>query len=412
MLEVVRRWALWRLPPVAVGYLLALQALAASLVVAVGPPVVRRADLAVLAGLLLGALATVWAVRRNGEEQAESHLVHDSNDVWLMAVVLLLPPALVLPIAYLFPALVDALADRVLAPDEQRRRGQPHQRLFNAAMTSAAAGSAHLVLVVGSGEAPLSSPRGAAAAGLALVTYAVVHHALLLGVLVLAAGQDVPAVLRRLLSGASAQLIGLSCGVLYAYAWTATPVAALFVVPLADALQRSALHAELLCRARTDAKTGLANADSWRRSAASCVAAAGPDRPCSVLLLDLDHFKRVNDVHGHLAGDEVLRQVAARLLAAVRPGDVVGRFGGEELTVLLPDADPYVARVVAERCLDAVRGSPMFLSDGVAVCVTASVGIATTAADGDVDDLLHRADEALYRAKQAGRDRVAGGAPR
>ena len=72
------------------------------------------------AGLLLGALATAWAVRRNGEEQSERHLVHDSNDVWLMAVVLLLPPALVLPVACLFPALVDALADR----DDQRHLGR------------------------------------------------------------------------------------------------------------------------------------------------------------------------------------------------------------------------------------------------------------------------------------------------
>jgi two-component system cell cycle response regulator len=122
--------------------------------------------------------------------------------------------------------------------------------------------------------------------------------------------------------------------------------------------------------------------------------------------VDLDHFKRVNDTYGHLAGDEVLKEVAARLTASVRPGDLVGRFGGEEFTVFLPGAGREAALAVARRCHEAIRARPVS-SGGAELAVTASVGAASAGAALQVlAAVMEAADGALYEAKESGRDRV------
>ena len=126
----------------------------------------------------------------------------------------------------------------------------------------------------------------------------------------------------------------------------------------------------------------------------------------SVALIDFDHFKRINDVHGHVAGDAVLRGGVARVAAALRTRDVVGRYGGEEFLVVMPDCDPEGAREVCERLRAAVACEPI-AAGGVLIHATVSVGAATwSGARGD-DELVNRADAALYRAKLDGRDRVA-----
>jgi diguanylate cyclase (GGDEF)-like protein len=107
---------------------------------------------------------------------------------------------------------------------------------------------------------------------------------------------------------------------------------------------------ELAAAARTDPKTGLLNATAWQREADAEVARAQrTSSPLALLLVDVDHFKRVNDSHGHLIGDEVLRALATELRQQVRESDVVGRFGGEEFTVLLPRTDDAGAYGIAER---------------------------------------------------------------
>lgn len=131
------------------------------------------------------------------------------------------------------------------------------------------------------------------------------------------------------------------------------------------------------------------------------------ERPLAVVMIDLDHFKRVNDEHGHLAGDAVLLAAAGAITRSLRDSDVVGRYGGEEFALILPNTDLAGAREVAERCRASVASSRAPTGGGT-VGVTASMGIASyPAADIDtVDDLLRAADQALYRAKAAGRDRV------
>jgi diguanylate cyclase (GGDEF)-like protein len=130
-------------------------------------------------------------------------------------------------------------------------------------------------------------------------------------------------------------------------------------------------------------------------------------RPFAVLIVDLDHFKKINDSHGHTAGDTVLVHTARVLRTMVRPSDVIARYGGEEFCVLLRDTDAASAAIVAGRVCDALREQNVVVETAL-IRVTASIGVA--AADGDDTEsweaLFRRADEALYRAKGAGRDRV------
>ena len=131
----------------------------------------------------------------------------------------------------------------------------------------------------------------------------------------------------------------------------------LVALPPVILLQRSLMHQQLAAAARTDPKTGLLNATAWQREAdAEVVRALRTGTPLALLLMDVDHFKRVNDNHGHLIGDEVLRALAVELRRQVRESDVVGRFGGEEFTVLLPGTDDAGAYGIAERLRASAAG--------------------------------------------------------
>jgi len=127
----------------------------------------------------------------------------------------------------------------------------------------------------------------------------------------------------------------------------------------------------------------------------------------SCVMIDLDHFKEVNDRHGHLVGDQVLVAVAEALQRSIRDSDVVARYGGEEFVLLLPSTDVTGARELAERCRQVIAGTQVAGRHGL-LSVTASMGVASLPAGspGDLDRLLSAADDALYRAKDAGRDRV------
>jgi diguanylate cyclase (GGDEF)-like protein len=133
--------------------------------------------------------------------------------------------------------------------------------------------------------------------------------------------------------------------------------------------------------------------------------ARGEARPLGVLMLDLDHFKRINDAHGHARGDLVLKQTTQAMQSMLRTGDIVGRFGGEEFVVLLPAADLRQAMGAAERCRAAV--AQMKIPDAPYVSVTASVGVAAFPDHGDdLDRLLKASDRAMYQAKANGRNRI------
>lgn len=130
-------------------------------------------------------------------------------------------------------------------------------------------------------------------------------------------------------------------------------------------------------------------------------------KPLSLLLIDIDHFKSVNDNYGHLAGDEVLRNVAEIMMNYLRPTDLLARFGGEEFMVALPDTDLVGARIAAETMCAAVRNTTIENSEhGVLPPVTVSIGVAELLPDQSFDSLVESADRAMYLAKKNGRNRV------
>lgn len=165
---------------------------------------------------------------------------------------------------------------------------------------------------------------------------------------------------------------------------------------------------ELRSAARVDPLTGLYNrrhlADELRAVAS---ASTRQRQPFAVVMIDLDHFKAINDSYGHETGDEVLRATAQRLVGSARKEDIVGRWGGDEFLAVLPASELNAGRTASERLLEGVRSSPVRTPTG-AVRVTASAGLAA-GVGGDPQRLLLAADSALYEAEGKGRKRVAAG---
>ena len=188
------------------------------------------------------------------------------------------------------------------------------------------------------------------------------------------------------------------------------------------------MHRQLLDQARTDPLTGLANRRSFLERAREEIARSQRHgRPLSVLMADIDHFKRINDTHGHAAGDEALKRFAQALRDDLRPSDLIGRLGGEEFAILLPETSIADAPAVAERLRARVAALTIAL-DGLEFHMSVSVGVAPVdtavnkagpdARPGggsrsdsgsrlSIEPALKEADAALYRAKEAGRNRVA-----
>ncbi len=175
-------------------------------------------------------------------------------------------------------------------------------------------------------------------------------------------------------------------------------------------LQRELLDAreELRVQATHDSLTGL-----WNRASIletldkELVRAKREGHPLAMLMIDVDHFKLVNDTHGHQAGDAVLRDVAHHIRSAIRRYDTVGRYGGEEFLVVLPATDLAGGMVQAERIRQTIEGAEVAAGDKL-VEVTCSTGVCAWSASGagDAPGLIHGADEALYEAKRTGRNRV------
>jgi diguanylate cyclase (GGDEF)-like protein len=160
-------------------------------------------------------------------------------------------------------------------------------------------------------------------------------------------------------------------------------------------------------QAHTDELTGLANRLRFFEMAEAELARARRyDAALSVLMLDIDHFKEVNDVHGHRAGDRVLQQLARTCLEVLRNVDVVGRVGGEEFAILLPETALEGAVEVAERLREAVACAEVTRAEGVPLRITVSIGVAVLAGAANLDTLMSRSDAALYDAKHQGRNRV------
>jgi diguanylate cyclase (GGDEF)-like protein len=158
--------------------------------------------------------------------------------------------------------------------------------------------------------------------------------------------------------------------------------------------------------AKNDGLTGLLNRKTFCLQFANLLSRLDGRYPCAVIMLDIDHFKKVNDTYGHPAGDEVLRKVSSVIRKTIRKVDMAGRYGGEEFVIYLHSTDQAHAGIIAERLRLIIRQT-VFVFDKREVGVTASLGIACYPGDGKTaEELLRNADIALYRSKQGGRDRT------
>lgn len=186
-------------------------------------------------------------------------------------------------------------------------------------------------------------------------------------------------------------------------------------VVTAICLENAVNRARLLRSGLTDFLTGFRNRRYLHaRLCEELARAQRGQQSVACLMIDVDHFKRINDLYGHFSGDTVLREVAQRIDGQMRMSDTGARFGGDEFAIVLPQGDLNDGRKVAERVLDAVRGSPVTIAPGRTEAITLSIGVAALVPEQGTreyaalaEQLMARADEALYRAKRAGRNTVA-----
>ncbi len=400
----VREWAVWSLPRpllalwsvVTCGYL-------AWTVAAAAKFHFRLADIALFAALLACGAFSVEMARRASEPAG---VVKDVYAVWELPIVFLLPGmyALIVP------------AIRLTLTQWRVRRAPVYKRVYTVAAIGIAYGCARLVYM---GVLPASvDPRAylwshtsmwLVAAGRARSPSGLINQGLILGAFKLE--NPVASIKNELFSKEMLHndATELCAALLVAVGMTISAVTLIIALPLATLLQRSFRHAQLLNEARADAKTGLLNAATWEREAGAEVArAVRTSSPLAVALLDLDRFKQINDTHGHLLGDEVLRAIADTMTGVLREYDLAGRFGGEEFVMLLPQTRATDAFRIAERVRAHIARLPITAPTGERVQVTASIGVAALDAGSsrELTDLLAAADAALYRAKASGRDQV------
>jgi diguanylate cyclase (GGDEF)-like protein len=400
----ITRWAIWELPRWLRLYITwVVLAYAAALVAAASNGPLRLHDLETFAILLGFGIATVELTRRHGEPAG---LIKDLHGVWFLPAALLLPPlySLAAPIP-LF-----------LLNQFRIRRALVHRRVFTAAAVGLSLGAASVVFHA------IMHPAGASLTGSATsqLWWAILAfgcgalRTVINKILVVTAikGSEPAASLRQLVWDREAvynDLAELCLSVVMGFAVGHVAFMIVFALPFVTLLQRSFRHAQLAGEARIDAKTGLLNAATWQREAHTEVTrAVRTGMPLAVAMIDVDHFKSVNDTYGHLAGDAVLASISAAMRGMLRDYDLVGRFGGEEFTVLLPQTLAAEAREIAERLREKLAMIVTPVTDGtenVPLRITVSIGVASLQdSRRDLDDLLAAADAALYRAKQSGRN--------
>jgi len=186
------------------------------------------------------------------------------------------------------------------------------------------------------------------------------------------------------------------------------PIMSIFAKQIGVSLERARLFQEVQSLALTDPLTGLQNRRSlFEVGRLEFARAHRMERAFACMMLDLDHFKQVNDTYGHPIGDQVLREFARRCKVSVREVDLVGRYGGEELVILLPETERKTAMQVAERLRVSIAAAPIIVS-GIEISMTVSIGVATKDENTlHLETLIARADQAMYIAKHKGRNRVA-----
>jgi diguanylate cyclase (GGDEF)-like protein len=339
---------------------------------------------------------------------SHSGLARDFLVLWVLPVAILLPPiyAMLTPIPLLFVTQLYI------------HRGVVHRRVFSAGAIGLCYGIGSYVFRM----FPATFAGARVGAGLHALTWILAvlvcevigwlgHHTLIVLAVKLTSPSAKISELEFNRAALNADFAQLDLGILITVAVGVNPVLALFGLPTVLLVRRFLVHEVLVAEARIDAKTGLLNVSTWEREAETEVSRALRTRsPLAILLVDIDHFKTVNDTHGHLVGDRVLRAVTDGLTSQLRDYDRAGRFGGEEFVVLLPQTSQRDAHSIADRLRGHIAAMAVPVNDkdnAATVSLTISVGVAgMDGMSGELEDLLSAADAALYYAKQAGRNRT------
>jgi diguanylate cyclase (GGDEF)-like protein len=354
-------------------------------------------DITLFTGLMCCGALCVEATRRLGQP---SGVWRDLLSAWWLPVALLLPPVYALIAPAVLGLLIyvrvrrSAVYRRVFSTAALGLAGACASALFRWLAPAVAQAQAADWLTYPGPKAWVMRPQQAALAVACAVVFIVVNTCLIAIAAWLA---DPDARLADMLWDRERMLLDLTetcVGILVTIACALSAILLVVALPPVILLQRSLLHSQLKAQARTDPKTGVLNAGAWQ------------GEPLALLLADVDHFKMVNDTHGHLTGDAVLRTLATEMRQQVRESDLVGRFGGEEFVILLTATGVAEACQVAERIRRGACVVKVLTPDTI-VGVTVSIGVAALGSHGtDLFELLAAADIALYRAKNTGRDRV------
>jgi diguanylate cyclase (GGDEF)-like protein len=400
-------WALWNEPGrVLVLILFTEVAMVAATVLLAGHGVVDRdafvtLGIIVFLGVTMGEMSRhVERVRRRFNDTPHVNL----TSVWTFSAALVLPPALT-------PIVVGVLYIHLFWRSWYRVRGvRPYRLVFTGSTVVLASHTAFLIryLYAPADLASWDEPAVVLVIVLAVLAYSCVNSGLVGLAITL---HDKHLDLTRALGTGKENALEygtLGLGAITGLLIGIDPMWAVMIVPALLVLHRSVLMRQLEEAASTDQKTGLTNATAWSNMATAEVQRAARDEAqVGVLMVDLDHFKAVNDAHGHLVGDRVLQAVADVLSTATRRYDVVGRWGGEEFVVLCPEVTKDELRDIAERICEQVRQLAVPVDDLVVDGLTVSIGIAMYPEFGpELQDVLLAADDALFVAKDSGRNQV------
>jgi diguanylate cyclase (GGDEF)-like protein len=404
---------LWQLPRWLVAFIAVITAgyaLAIAWALAIEPGHESPRNLWLCGFLLLCTVLTVELTKRSGENAG---LIKDVYAVWELPIAILLPPIYVL----LVPVFRFSLTQLRI------RRVPLHRRVLSTAVVGLSYASASVVFhgITGQGFGEPAHLGPSATVWVCAVAVAAVSQWLVNAGLLFPAfkGTDPAVTLRELYLARERvhnDVAELCVAVLVTLGIAVTPLTIFLAFPFVTLLQRSFRHVQLVNASRVDTKTGLLNAGTWEREAATEVArAVRTHTSVAVALIDIDHFKTVNDSYGHLAGDRALRAIARALPIYLREYDLVGRFGGEEFALLLPQARALDAYRIAERIRAHIGSMPITVSDDAhaePVRLSISIGVAALGARWDsssgtqLTELLAAADGALYQAKRNGRNQV------
>jgi diguanylate cyclase (GGDEF)-like protein len=404
----IRRWQVWTLTGPVRWYVLSVITLAVSATgVAAARTQSRGSDLLLGVALLACGIVAIESTRT--VKEAHGEVVRDLQSVWLLAIAIALPPVF----AFLVP--VPLLAYKLL-----RVRGLVlYRRVFSNATLSLAYGSASVLFhaipssvagaVPGSGRHALTWTASVAACGL---LGWIINHGLLVAAIKLS---DPAARIRDLVGSResiTSDLLELSLAVSLTLVVRINPVLVALALPSVVLCKRSIMRAQLVSHARIDAKTGLLNAGTWQREAeAEFFRALRGGTPLALAMVNIDHFNDVNDMAGHIVRDQLIRDIAGMLKDQLPGHDLIGRFGGDEFAILLPQTGRTEAQRISERLRDHIAGEPIAIEagsqEGFVFRLTVSIGVAIlNESRRALAELIGAADSALGQAKSTGWSKV------